>query len=359
MTTTSENRKETLRDLPHNWLPAAFIGFLLGEIAIQKSETIARAVLNLAGDSCCDIVKTANLSLTIIGIFFFLHISVGAFCGRKGWIRYKDIMLSLLVSLTFAFFIILDYGLPGSNGPCLPFKEKFYYVVWALVLMVVPFIILLPWRALIPLIPRGITLSAMSAAMALICGSMGFLVQEMMKLANVLPDKWVVWPSMLNAILGAYLVVAFVDVWWREFLNWRSFARWSWMIGYVAFSFLYLGWFGFRFYAENEVDQWKSFFVFGAFPLVACASVIPMYTLANSDSNRWPACSILGWLLPVILAFGFGIIAWFGLPKISHSASVEWTLMVAHGANGLLLGLSILCFQPVLKYLFVRPEEKN
>ena len=361
MATFAETDKKQPLDMAHNRFFAAFVGLLLGDIATNKSVTIAKGILYLKCSHCrYDMAKAADLALTVVATLIFLGLIFGAFAAKRKWVSYEQVALSLIAALGIAFFTILDHSLPGPDGSQpLSLTNKLYYLGWAFVLWIVPFILLhlrdKRTRQYTETIRRGITLSAMSAAMALVCGITGSILMALMTIAQMEHKEWIVRPTTINTILAAYIVVAFASVWWPGFWNSGRFAKCLWTIGFVTFAFLYAGYFGFEFYAnQNGVSQWESFLVFGAYPVVVATTVVLIFSLTHrSGRGRLAPCSASStfwWLLPPTLALGFAIIAWLGFPH-PKSPPQHSQLIVAHAVNGLVLGLSLRFFQPALRWV--------
>ena len=361
MQTIDRPDEKRFSDVGHNRFLAAFVGLILGDIATNKSVTIAKGILCLKKSGCSyNMVQVANLALTAITALICLALIFGAFAAKRKWVSYEQVALSLIAALVIAFFTILDLSLPGySDSGLLSLENKLYYLVWAVVIWVVPVIPLhllqTPTRQYTQTMRRGISLCALSASMAVVCGLTGYLLMELMTIAKLEHNQWIVRPSTVNTILGAYVVVASASVWWRDLWTLDRLARILWVIGFVAFAFLYAGYFGVAFHGnENDAPQWRPFVVLGAFPVVSVAVVVLIYRMTRRSGDgcmvSWSVSSSYWSLMPTSLAVGFGIIAWLGL---SHLVSPGQYLLfiVAHALNGFVLGLSLKLVQPALRWL--------
>ena len=97
----------------------------------------------------------------------------------------------------------------------------------------------------------------------------------------------------------------------------------------------------------SHKSRWGFFFAFGTLPAAAAVAVLFAYVMTRQDDVEvpigWPVSTGFWWWLPIGLAISFAISAFFGLASVAEEITPKQclVLVVAHGINGIVLGLSL------------------
>ena len=334
-----------------------------GSLRGNNSVTIAKMVVFLR-DKSYTREMVAEVSLHVIFILATVGACFGAFAARRKWASFEQVVMSVSIAAIVALFAIVDHSLPIVNGDeVLPFGETMYYLGWVVGLWFVPFVLLpSPDGSFSGWIRRGGGLLVVGAAMAVACFVVGAGLQIAMRSIlntsgwldgnSYLNDTlafWMARPITVNAICGAYVVVAFSGIWWRGL--WRSAASARiWTAGMSAFAIIYTGVYGWFFYAyDKSAAPWQFFLAFGALPAVVMLTVLIAYGLTRRDSTDvpvgWPVSTWFWWLLPMGFAIGFALSALLGFAPLAQCDGATdkqlIVLVVAHAINGVVLGLTL------------------
>ena len=340
---------------------AALVGLILGQLAGDKSVTIAKVFLYFDDGQFYERQAVAEASLHVI----FIVAGVGAFFGclaaKRKWVSIEQVVTSVSIAVVVAFFAIVDYSLPvATDDSQLPFKQPMYYLGWVFGLWFAPFVFLPNQDGTFQgWVRRGGGVLAVAATMAVACFLVGVSLERAVRLIGglgwlddgfYLNDTlrfWVARPGTVNAVCGSYVVVAFASIWWRG-LQWSKTRAYTWTLGMTAFVIAYAGLYGWGFYAPvDHPARWQFFFAFGTLPAAAAITVFLAYAMTRRDdaggSVGWPVSARFWLLLPMGFAVGFAISALLGLAPLAEGATDKqiFVLVVAHCINGVVLGLNL------------------
>ena len=339
------------------------VGLVLGQVVGNNSVTIAKAFV-IWRDQPYTREWVANVSLQVIFVLATLGASFGAFAVRRKWASFEQVVTSVAIAVVVALFAIVDHSLPTVKGDeQLPFEETAYYLGWVVALWFVPFVALpSPDGSFSGWLRRGGGLLIVSATMTLACFVEGAVLElagrrileagRWLEGGSYLNDPlrfWMARPVTVNAICGTFIVVTFSGIWWRGLWRTVPFAH-IWTVIVSTFSIAYTGLYGWFFYAPGKSGApWQFFLAFGALPATVTLTVLVAYGLTRRDNMKipvgWPVSKWFWWLLPAGLGINFGLSALFGfapLAKLDGAAANQViVLVVAHGINGFLLGLTL------------------
>ena len=347
---------------------AALVGLVLGQMVGNNSQTIAKVFLLLSDDLQYTQKEVAEVSLHVIFVIACAGACFGALAAKRGWASFEQVVTSVSVAAVVAFFAIVDHSLPVGRGDArLEFGETMYYLGWLVALWFVPFAFLPnPGGTFHEWIRRGGGVLAVSATMAAACFLVGAVletaVREVVDARGWLTNGesymndplrfWMARPATVNAVCGAYIVVAFCGIWWRGL--WRSgLAAWMWMAGVTAFVTVYTGVYGWILYAPDKGAAPGYFFLaFSALPIVVALTVLLAHCFArggNAQAARahvgWSVSPSFWWLIPVGFAVGFGLNAMLGFAPLARTDGATprqlLVLTIAHSINGIVLGVNL------------------
>ena len=337
---------------------AVFAAVMLGLLTGENAKTLARGLVLLFDDAAqidpYD-VSVVSLFLLLIGAGGFA--AGGAFAAQRQWIGVDRAVLAVVVAVSSAGAIALE-----SNDRSL-LGQPLYFLGWIVVMWLAP-LLLLPNRdnTLQGWTRRACGLLAVAAPMTVVGLAVGFFFQEIvMRIGEVVlaggdldwgnsEAIWIARPQAVNAVCGAYVVVAFATVWWRG-LGWTRKTAYIWTVGTMAFAAPYAGVWGFYFYAPGE---WSAFWAFSTFPVAGGGAVLLAYMLARRVGLRevsvgWPVSKWFWVWLPLVLAVGCSVCAFLGLATIQDIGGRRLgVLVVAHALNGGVMGVSLY----VTRWLF-------
>lgn len=358
---------------------AIIVGLVLGHFAGASSPTLAKLSLLINGEEGYSPGRLAEASLHMILFVTAGIVCIGVVAAFRDIVKFQDVLTAAFSATLFAFVAILDYGLPGPNGSVqLPLREPAYYFGWVAALWVPPFFFL-PTRdkQFRARVQQGCEVLLMTTAMTIAGILVGLLLEEMSGLLLAELHRWtdreivtntryfwIALPATLNAVVGAYAGVAFLNLWWPG--RWRSsWSAWLWTLGVSAFALPYAGLYGLAILENGaHASEWNKFSAFGGVSLAALVAVLTAYHLtrlvAGVPSSQVSGSSAFGWLLAGSLSIGFGLTAWLGLAPLAElesSATEELTaLVVAHGVNGAVLGATLFLVLKLVR-LAKRPSK--
>ena len=364
-------------DTGHQKLMVVLASLLVAQVVASNHTSIAKVILFLTGQSLtCGTV--AAMSLNVIYFFACVSICLGAFAAKRRWVSFEQVVFSLIMAVFVASLVVVDQKLQVENGNGqFRFTEKLYYLGWIIGLWVSPFFLLLR--------PDGVSqkrirsvggLLYVSVGMCLAGFVAGFLVEGMAHLMDkiyppLMEDSqafWIARPIAINAIGCAFAVVAFSGIWWRGFWRSATYSR-IWSAGMIAFATIYSGIYGSNFDAKYySADSWQPFLSFAALPASVALVVLTAYRLTRQECTDiaigWPVSKWFWWLLPTGFAVALALIACFGLAPLGDKREWDIVLVVAHGINGVFLGLTFRLMPCIFKLIpdgqrMVVPREEN
>lgn len=380
MTNSTDNgNKVVSSSIALKQFAAALVGLVLGQIAGDKSVTVAKLFLFFWSGPTYEQWHVTQVSLIVILVVACAGVAFGAFAAQRGWADHEQVLLSMVAAVIVALFTIIDQSLPNpTDSSQLPTKETLYYVGWVVGLWLVPvFLQPNPNGQLAERIRRGGGLLGVVSVMAVACWLGGTLLVEVARYivsydaiseltagagANLGDPRkfWLASPSAVNPICSVLFVVSFSPIWWQELWRHRQIGKACiWIASFSAFGLIYAGLFGGVFYAERGwaarliardlAESWQFFLTFGAFPAVMIVTVLLSFRLTRRDETStavgWPVSDRFWLLLPLGLALGFAAVSLLGLAPLARLDEVSWpqiaVLTTAHAINGILLGLTL------------------
>ncbi len=354
-------------------LIAVIVGFVIGEIAGERSEIVARLVLYLWSPHSLQEHAVFEARLVVLFLFAMISTWLGVRLVQRGWIELQEVVLGLVGAMLVAVFAVLDLVLPVAAPEDLAGNARyFYFIVWAVVLLIMPIL-------------RGAWRNSDERAsdvegnfLAVICGSAavafvaGYVVRLLpLWLVHLAPglvpwlgvgsgssfgagyfrswEDWIVSPATLDPIACAVFVAMFAP--WLFARSWglSPGAGRLWAALYAAFAILFTGYYGSGIYLPDSGgwtknlpagDVSESLFIgFAAYAFVF---------VLGSAAWLWKAPAN-AWLRHAALAGGigvaFGLVSWafLGSLIVAAGASSGQRLLfaLAHGVNGIVLGLLV------------------
>ena len=68
---------------------SALVGLVIGQILVDKSDTIAKLLVYLSHGPNIDKWRVAQMSLVVIFVFICADVGLGAFVAKRGWVAYE------------------------------------------------------------------------------------------------------------------------------------------------------------------------------------------------------------------------------------------------------------------------------
>ena len=349
---------------------ATLVSLVLGQFVGDKASTIARIVLELRGKPY-GLHDVAGGSLYVILVFACVGAFGVALAARRMWANMEQVVTFTVVAVLVASLAIADYSLPEVTGrPVeMQFWEFIYYVGWIVGLWYLP-LLCLPntGSPFLVRLRRGASVLAVAATMTLLGLVVGGVLEHAVTwmgghgwLGQDVPWQrpqifWIARPHTINAIYGSLVVVAFLNVWWREL--WPSGAHtYTWTLSVAVLAAAYSGLHGY-FYPFGGTPVEK-FAAFGLLPMAGVGAVLLAYRLGHQPGAEngfgWPVRPKFWGVLCVALAVAMALSAWAGLANLDEDMTGTRLLVLIglHWVNGLLMGC-VLSLMPVVSTALCR-----
>ena len=355
---SDDGSQTTSPDLESKRFPAVVVALVFGQIAGDKSVTIAKLFVFWFDKSYCQ-EHVFETSLVVVFFITFIGVVFGVYTSNRGWTKYEEIVLSVIIAVFVALFSIIDQSLPEPSGGSKDLVEALYYLGWLVGLLLVPYFLMPnPDRSFSGRIQRFVGLLAVTAVVSLVCWLTGAILVFVVEIAPILIIvNWGANPKGVDPIAGAFFVVAFLPIWWQDLWKCQQTASARVWIGVAIFlSIVYSGVFPLISKCSNHLCNkfpWEEFLSFCAYPAVVAAVVLLAFLCTRQGNSPkavgWPVSNCFWWFLPPGLAIGFCLIAKLGLaPLVDDEAHL---LGAAHAINGILLGLAFRVFNCATKLL--------
>ena len=370
-------------------LTTTVLSLVIGYIGGEKLPIAARLFLHVwnAGDSY-PAWRDTEASLVMLFVLSFTGIVLGAFLAKRGWVTDTQIIVAIVTATLSAVFIMLEDSV--LNRSSLPLNRMIYFLGWpTLMYFLSP--VLIPRTSMDERVTSAARLISVSTLVAVSCWATGAILVELFRIwpivlihdivmaggtANLADSRkfWTINPSGFNAVCGAYVVVAFVPLWWRR-IWWRISAtvKGIWIICYSLASIAYGGLYGKQFYVSNAwaralvgdsstISDWRFFFVFAAYAVVPLVSMFLCFLFTRQkircgqEQDGWPVSRRFWWFLPVSIGVGFAIVVLiFVVPLLRNTGVTSLAqvvfLMSAHVINGIVLGFTLRLFDTGIRLI--------
>ena len=263
--------------------------------------------------------------------------AVGRRGARRGLVSDGQVVSLMVIAIFSIGFAILPHILPSASDPSpLSIGRILYFLVWITWLwLAAPLAapLLLPkcesdekW----PL--NSVDLMAALAGLFLLCYVTGEFLMVIAAFFGFPEGRWLVKPSTLNAINIGVVVVTFVPIWRQDIWKYtRRFVSVSWIVLFAVSTITYVGAYG-HWFQPLDASQWQNFCTYGGFSAVAIFVAFIGF-LISAENNR-----LRRFVLPLGLAGVFTAWVLWRLAAPS-GAPVNYSLIIAHAANGALFGL--------------------
>ena len=383
---------------------ATLAGLVLGQFVGGNAKTVAKLILYVKDGSSYGEAAINQMSLVIVFAFAMMSAVFAGWVASKKWKEYESVLLSAASAILVALFFMLEFSLPvpmdrtGSSPPEARFFEMAYYLVWAVVLLVLP-ALLLPDQSSTydSRMKSAASLIAAAAGAAfvgfvfghLLRGTVKWYLSEISWMQNLLRDAkpfaldqfefWIANPATVSPVACAFIAIAFAPI-WRQKL-WRVGDTWSrlaWLASFSLFAIVWTGVFGAALYAPSrdwaialrgmntEISGYTFFYAFAAYA-TALVLVLPLaFRLAPSSARDDGIAIPAGrsfWLLASGLMFlAYTVVTWFGIGRLvaefGAPTSQRWVLSILHGAHGIAIVLSLLFAKlVVVKLPYLKDEQ--
>ena len=318
----------------------ALIGLAVGSITWNNAVVIAKLHRWLLNKPLDDEKRIVEAALIIIVAFTFMGILFARRGVKRGSAEATQVVWLMVAAIITASFAIIDHALPNPvDNSKLPLLRTFYLLGWMVGLCLIaplaaPFLLLRRQPANRSL--YSVDLMAMLATLALFSF---FASETLIVIADRFFDfsrgRWLLNPSSLNAIASCTVVVTLLPIWRQElYSNKRSMSAILWIVFFVAFVIIYAGMYG-PWFKRLNVSRWQLFCAYASFPTAAMiAAFIAFLIPVRLRRFRW-------FVPPVGLATIFAAMAKYRLAPLTLDEQGNFSLIVAHAVNGILLGLII------------------
>lgn len=353
---------------------ATLVSLVLGQLVGDKATTIARMVLEARG-STYGPHDVAGGSLYVILVFACIGALWVALAARRRWATMEQVLTSTLVAVVVASLAIADYSLPpvpvDGRPVDLDFWELMYYVGWIVGLWYLPLLCLPRVGTFGVDVGRGARVLAVAATMTLLGLAAGFCLEQAATwmghrgwFGDDVPWQrpqifWIARPHTINAIYGSLVVVACVNVWWRDL--WPAGARtYGWTLSVGVLAAAYAGLHGY-FYPFGGMLAEK-FVGFALLPLGGMGAVLSAYGLSRwaGGAAGWPVGPRYWVILCPALAVSMALGALVGLAPLEDADGERLLILVVlHSSNGLLMGGVLVLLPAVGRLLDVNGSHKE